>query len=178
MDHNKIEETTVNIGKNEVLNLLKCSLTSRTPLSNTIMDPPINKTNFTIRPGKYGSRSTHQSQKVTYTTNTDSKIILKLIINKSNNRALYAEVDENFVNVLCSFLSFPIGYVFKEFPCLSFKGCMNNSFKSIQDTNVNKFFKSKEIKAILVDPKVAPGLAYGDKLIGIEEDTQLFLPSL
>ncbi|KAL7205774.1 hypothetical protein ACSBR2_018657 [Camellia fascicularis] len=163
MDDSKIEERTVNLGKNEVLKLLKCSLTSRTPLSDTIMEPPISKTSFTVCRGKYGPRSTRLSQ------NVDTKINLKLIINKSNNRALYAEVEENFVDVLCSFLAFPIGYVFKEFSSLSFKGCMGNLFKSIQDTNINKFFKSEEMKDIVVNPKVAPGLACGNKLIGIEE---------
>ncbi|GMP39394.1 hypothetical protein CsSME_00010248 [Camellia sinensis var. sinensis] len=163
MDDSKIEERTVNLGKNEVLKLLKCSLTSRTPMSDTIMEPPISKTSFTVRHGKYGPRSTRLSQ------NVDTKINLKLIINKSNNRALYAEVEENFVDVLCSFLAFPIGYVFKEFSSLSFKGCMGNLFKSIQDTNINKFFKSEEMKDIVVNPKVAPGLACGNKLIGIED---------
>ncbi|XP_028111530.1 uncharacterized protein LOC114309851 isoform X2 [Camellia sinensis] len=136
MDDSKLEERTVNIGKNEVLKLLKCSLTSRTPLSDTIMEPPISKTSFTFRRGKYGPRSTCRSQKVKDTKNVDTKTNLKLIINKSNNRAL---------------------------------GCMGNLFKSIQDTNINKFFKSEEMKDIVVNPKVAPGLACGNKLIGIEE---------
>ncbi|CAL5379879.1 unnamed protein product [Camellia sinensis] len=136
MDDSKIEERTVNIGKNEVLKLLKCSLTSRTPLSDTIMEPPISKTSFTFRRGKYGPRSTCRSQKVKDTKNVDTKTNLKLIINKSNNRAL---------------------------------GCMGNLFKSIQDTNINKFFKSEEMKDIVVNPKVAPGLACGNKLIDIEE---------
>ncbi|KAL7205781.1 hypothetical protein ACSBR2_018658 [Camellia fascicularis] len=169
MDDSKIEERTVDIGKNEVLKLLKCSLTSRTPLSDTVMEPPISKTSFTVRRGKYGPRSTRRSQRVKDTENVDTKINLKLIINKSNNRALYAEVEENFVDVLCSFLAFPIGYVFKEFSSLSFKGCMGNLFKSIQDTNINKFFKSEEMKDIVVNPKIAPGLACSNKLIGIEE---------
>ncbi|THG03340.1 hypothetical protein TEA_011351 [Camellia sinensis var. sinensis] len=143
MDDSKIEERTVNLGKKE--------------------------TSLTVRRGKYGPRSTRRSQRIKDTENVDTKIDLKLIINKSNNRALYAEVEENFVDVLCSFLAFPIGYVFKEFSSLSFKGCMGNLFKSIQDTNINKFFKSEEMKGIVVNPKVAPGLAGGNKLVGIEE---------
>ncbi|XP_058188611.1 uncharacterized protein LOC131306407 [Rhododendron vialii] len=96
------------------------------------------------------------------------KINLKLIINRSKNRALYAEVEENFVNLLYSFFSFPIGYIFKKFPYLSFKGCLGNLYKSVQDFDVNKFYKSEEMKSILLDPKLAPGTSYDNKLIGIE----------
>ncbi|GMP63082.1 hypothetical protein CsSME_00024914 [Camellia sinensis var. sinensis] len=102
------------------------------------------------------------------TTTKHSKINLKLIIHKSSTRALYAEVEENFIELLCSLLLLPIGYVFKEFPSLRFKGCMDNIYKSIQDFD-DKFFQSKEMKAILVDPKLAQGLACSNKLVGIEE---------
>uniref|UniRef100_A0A5B6Z3F9 DUF674 family protein n=1 Tax=Davidia involucrata TaxID=16924 RepID=A0A5B6Z3F9_DAVIN len=164
-----IEERTVNIGRDEVLKLLKGSLTSRTPFSDTIMEPPINKTNFTICHGKYGPRSMDQSQRVMDTAKKDANIKLKLIVNKSENRALYAEVEEDFVNLISSFLTLPLGYVFKEFPCLSFKGCMNNLYKSIQEFDVEKLLKSEEMKATLVNPKLAPGLAYNNQPIPIEE---------
>ncbi|KAI8023656.1 hypothetical protein LOK49_LG03G03184 [Camellia lanceoleosa] len=169
MDESKIEERTLNIGKDEVLKLLNCSLASRTPFSDTFMEPAINKTNVVIRRGEYGPRSTDQPQSNMDTTNKHSKINLKLIINKSNKRALYAEVEENFIELLCSLLVLPIGYVFKEFPSLHFIGCMDNIYKSIQDFDDDKFFQSEEMKAILVDPKLAQGLAFSNKLIGIEE---------
>ncbi|KAI8023658.1 hypothetical protein LOK49_LG03G03182 [Camellia lanceoleosa] len=168
MDGSKIEERTVNIGKDEVLKLLNCSLASRTPFSNTFMQPPIDKTSVVIHRGEYGPR-TDKPQSDMNTTTKHSKINLKLIIHKSNKRALYAEVEENFIELLCSLLVLPIGYVFKEFPSLPFKGCMDNIYKSIQDFGDDKFFQSEEMKAILVDPKLAPGLACCNKLIGIEE---------
>ncbi|THG00363.1 uncharacterized protein LOC114296809 [Camellia sinensis] len=169
MDESKIEERTLNIGKDEVLKLLNYSLASRTPFSDTFMEPPINKTNVVIHRGEYGPRSTDQPQSNMDTTAKHSKINLKLIIHKSNKRALYAEVEENFIELLCSLLVLPIGFVFKEFPSLRFKGCMDNIYKSIQDFDDDKFFQSEEMKAILVDPKLAQGLAFSNKLIGIEE---------
>ncbi|KAE9446837.1 hypothetical protein C3L33_21262, partial [Rhododendron williamsianum] len=166
LDGSKIEERLLNIGKDEVLKLLKCSLASRTPFSDSILEPPFSKTKPMINYGQYGPRMMNLSQRDVDTSNKDEKINLKLIINGSNNRVLYAEVEENFVNLLCSFLSFPIGYIFKEFPYLSFKGCLGNLYKSVQDFDVNKFFKSEEMKAILLDPKLAPGTSYDNKLIG------------
>ncbi|KAA8536580.1 hypothetical protein F0562_029058 [Nyssa sinensis] len=169
VNRSTMEKRTINIGRNEVLKLLKCSLTSRTPFSDTIMEPPISKTNFTICRGKYGPRSTNQSERVMVTAKKDANIKLKLIVNKSENRALYAEVEEDFVNLISSFLTLPLGYLFKEFPCLPFKGCMNNLYQSIQNFDAHKFLKSEEMKAILVNPKLTPGLAYNNQLIPIEE---------
>ncbi|XP_058188610.1 uncharacterized protein LOC131306406 [Rhododendron vialii] len=170
-DWSKTEERMLNIGKDEVLKLLKCSLASRTPFSDSILESPFSKTKPFY--GRYEPRMMNLSQRDVDTRNKDEKINLKLFINRSNNRALYAEVEENFVNLLCSFLSIPIGHIIKECPYLSFKGCLGNLRKSVQDLDVNKFFKSEEMKAILLDPKLAPGTSYDNKLIGIEEVVNL-----
>ncbi|XP_058188606.1 uncharacterized protein LOC131306403 [Rhododendron vialii] len=177
-DGSKTEERMLNIGKDEVLKLLKCSLASRTPFSDSILEPPFSKTKPMINYGQYEPRMMNLSQRDVDTRNKDEKINLKLFINRLNNRVLYAEVEENFVNLLCSFLSIPIGYIFKECPYLSFKGCLGNLRKSVQDLDVNKFFKSEEMKAILLDPKLAPGTSYDNKLIGIEEVVNLSYKTL
>ncbi|XAR56305.1 hypothetical protein NMG60_11036740 [Bertholletia excelsa] len=164
-----IEERTLHIGEAEVVKLLKCSLTSNTPLSDALLEPSINKTIGAFRRVNYGPRITHQSPRDKSTTSTSSEVKFKLIIHKPKNRVLYAEVEENFVNVLCSFFAIPIGYVFKEYPCLSFKGCMGNLYKTILNPDIEKFFKSEEMKETLVNPKLAPGLTFVNKLTGIEE---------
>ncbi|KAG5525784.1 hypothetical protein RHGRI_032165 [Rhododendron griersonianum] len=66
----------------------------------------------------------------------------------------------------------------EEFPHLSFKGCLGNLYKSVHDFDVNKFYKSEEMKAILLDPKLAPGTSYNNKLIGIEEAANLSCSTL
>ncbi|XP_058188609.1 uncharacterized protein LOC131306405 [Rhododendron vialii] len=168
-DGSKTEVRMLNVGKDEVLKLLKCSLASMSPFSDSILEPPFSKTKPMINYGQCGRRMMNLSQRDADTGNKDEKINLKLIINRLNNRVLYAEVEENFVHLLCSFLSIPIGYIIKEFPYLSFNGNLGNLRKSVQDLDVNKFFKSSEMKAILLDPKLAPGTSYDKKLIGIEE---------
>ncbi|KAF7127040.1 hypothetical protein RHSIM_Rhsim11G0123400 [Rhododendron simsii] len=178
LDGIKTEERMLNVGKDEVLKLLKCSLASRTPFSDSILEPPFSKTKPVINYGQYGPRMMNLSQRDVDSGNKDEKINLKLIITRSNNRVLYAEVDENFVYLLCSFLSIPIGYIIKEFPYFSFKGNLGNLRKSAQDLDVNKFFKSEEMKAILLDPKLAPGTSYDKKLIGIEEAVNLSFSTL
>ena len=131
------------------------------------MEPFIGKTSNT-HCGKHGP-STRQFPRVEDIID-NPQINLKLVVNKYDNKALYyAEVGEDFVGVLCSFLAFPIGYVFKEFPSLSFKGCLGNLYRSIQNSDLDQWFKSEEMKSVLLDPKLAPGLAGGCKLFGIEE---------
>ncbi|PSS02899.1 Interleukin-1 alpha like [Actinidia chinensis var. chinensis] len=167
MDGSKIEERSLNMGKEEILKLLKYSLTSMTPLSDTIMEPFIGKTSNT-HCVKHGP-STRQFPRVEDIID-NRRINLKLVVNKSDNKAVYyAEVGEDFVGVLCCFLAFPIGYVFKEFSSLSFKGCLGNLYRSIQNSDLEKFFKSEKMKSALLNPKLAPGLAGGCKLFGIEE---------
>ncbi|KAF7127152.1 hypothetical protein RHSIM_Rhsim11G0123200 [Rhododendron simsii] len=156
-DGSKTEERMLNIGKDEH---------QRRLFSDSILEPPFSKTKPMINYGRYEPRMMNLSQRDVDTRNKDENINLKLFINRLNNRAMYAEVEENFVNLLCSFLSIPIGHIVKECPYLSFKGCLGNLRKSVQDLDVNKFFKSEEMKAILLDPKLAPGTPYDNKLIG------------
>ncbi|KAA8536578.1 hypothetical protein F0562_029056 [Nyssa sinensis] len=168
LNGSKTEEKTVNIGRDEVLKLLQCSLTSKKPFTETIMKPPLKLAS--LQKIIYGQRSMDQSQMVKDTTRKDmAKINLKLIVQKSCNKALYAEANEDFVDLIAHFLTFPLGYIFKEFPYLSSSGCMGNLYKSIKDVDANKYFKSEEMRAILVNPKLASGLAYSKQIIPIEE---------
>nr|GEZ52291.1 hypothetical protein [Tanacetum cinerariifolium] len=99
-------------------------------------------------------------------------IHLKIIFDKVNNIALYAVVNEDFVNLLSTFLTVPLGYIFNQFTCSSFNGCLANLNKSILETDINLFTCNKKRDA-LVNPKLAPGLAYNTYLVGIQEATVL-----
>ncbi|XP_059650154.1 uncharacterized protein LOC132295909 [Cornus florida] len=149
-----IEERTINIGREEA------------PFSVTILESTVDRS---IYCRKFGPRSTSQSQGALDSTKKDTKITLKLIVDIYNNRVLYAEAKEGFVDLICSFLIFPLGYIFKEFPCLALRGCLDNLYKSIQDFDVEESLISNEMKAILVDPKLAPGLACNSQFIPVEE---------
>ncbi|KAM7478803.1 hypothetical protein LguiA_027016 [Lonicera macranthoides] len=164
-DGKTLEQKTVSVGRDELLKLLKCSLTSRTPFSDTFMGSPSTKTFYKISHGKYGPRST---LKATNAANKEKMISLKLIVSESKNKALFAEVKKDFLDLLSSFLTVPLGYVFKEFPFLAFRGCVNNLYQSIENVEV-ELFESEGVKETLVNPKLAPGLAYNNQLTGIEE---------
>ncbi|XP_059648241.1 uncharacterized protein LOC132294410 isoform X3 [Cornus florida] len=170
VDGSTIKERCINIGKDEVLKLINCSLTSMAPFSETVLESPVSKTSSAIRRVEFSPRSTTESQSGMDTTRSkEAKIALKLIINECNNKALYAEAEKDFVDLICSFLTFPLGYFLNKLPSLSLKGCLGNLYNSIKDFDVDKYLNSEEMKATLVDPKLAPGIAYSTQLILIKE---------
>ncbi|KAA8545471.1 hypothetical protein F0562_020255 [Nyssa sinensis] len=164
-DESKVERWIHNIGRAEVLKLMVCSLVSKTPFSDIFLNNPPDSSNYH---GKYVPRRPHLSQRVTDNSSDDKQISLKLFIDKPKNRVLYAEAGEDFVDLLFSFLTIPLGYFFKKFRSLSFKGSMRNLYNNIQLLG-DRFFKSKEMKETLVNPKLAPGLAQHNQLIDLDE---------
>ncbi|XP_059650153.1 uncharacterized protein LOC132295908 [Cornus florida] len=171
VDGTTIKQRCIKIGNDEVLKMLKASLTSMAPFSETVLETEDNKTSVAVGGEEFSPRiTTNESRRAMDTTRSnEAKIDLKLIINKCNNRALYVEAREDFVNLISSFLTVPLGFVFKEFPSLSLRGCLANLYKSIQALDVDEFLKSEEMKETLINPKLAPGIACNKQLIPIEE---------
>ncbi|GKC72303.1 Rho1 guanine nucleotide exchange factor like protein [Tanacetum coccineum] len=153
--------------------MLKRSLISRTPLSDTFLESTVNKSSNQLHDMEYSLGRMNPSLNVKdYWKKKTKNIHLKLIFNKVNNMALYAVVNEDFVDLLCTFLRIPLGYIFNRFPCLSFEGCLGNLHKSIKETDIS-LFRSKEKKEILVNAKLAPGLGYNTNVIGTQEAAML-----
>lgn len=115
--------------------------------------------------------------RVSSLTKTEETISLKLIINSVNNTVLYAEAASDFVDLLCSFLTFPIGFLFQKNVHFPFNGCMDNVYKSINNLEV-ELFKSPMMKETLLESKLAPGLAQLKKVISIEDTTNPTCPDL
>uniref|UniRef100_A0A5B6YIM7 DUF674 family protein n=1 Tax=Davidia involucrata TaxID=16924 RepID=A0A5B6YIM7_DAVIN len=91
MDGSTIEERTFNVGVDEVLNLLKCSLLSTAALTETLLKrklfPQLGKENF-------DQGISIQSQGKGEASKSDSKIRIKLILSKSKKMICYAEAGD------------------------------------------------------------------------------------
>ncbi|CAN6696076.1 unnamed protein product [Malus baccata var. baccata] len=98
----------------------------------------------------------------------EKNISLKLVVSKSKKIVCYAEAQEDFVNLLCSFLTLPLGFILKKMQNISWKGCLDQLHKSVQDLD-EQYLKSNYHKELLVNPKLAPGYRYEKTLLGIEE---------
>ncbi|CAI9779243.1 unnamed protein product [Fraxinus pennsylvanica] len=85
--------------------------------------------------------------------NIKPTIPLKLLVDKKKTRVLAAEATSDFVNVLLSFLTLPLGTVVrvtKNHP--GSIGCMNNLYQSIEQLSADNFC-TKACQSILLSPR-------------------------
>ncbi|KAM5583403.1 hypothetical protein ABKV19_003349 [Rosa sericea] len=163
---NTTEELTFNIGVEQVLNLLVSSFVSKTPFTETLLKPnPVPKLGYVnLSQGKC-----IESQMSGASINEEKESIsVKLIVSKSKNVVCYAEVREDFVNLIFSFLTLPLGFILKQMLDSPWKGCIDQLCKGVLDFD-EQFFRTNYHKELLCNPKLVPGFSYENNLLGIEE---------
>jgi len=88
---------------------------------------------------------------------TEEKVSLKLLVNKETNKVLFAEAGKDFVDVLFSFLTLPLGTIAR----LAQKdsmigpvtiGCLNTLHQSVADLDEG-CLRAKKSKGFLLQPK-------------------------
>lgn len=149
----------------QVLNLLMRSLASKTPLTETLLKhkPVPNLSNENTNQAIY-----IDPEIVGDTVPMEqNNISIKLIVSKSKKIVCYAEAGEDFVNLLFSFLTLPLGFVAKQMRDGSLKGCIDQLYGSVRDLE-GEYLKSNDHKEMLLNPKLSPGFYY-NSLLGIEE---------
>ncbi|KAJ8615865.1 hypothetical protein MRB53_035237 [Persea americana] len=82
------------------------------------------------------------------------EISLRLLIHKEENQILYAESGNDFVDVLLSFLTMPLGTVIRLTGKQSEMGSLDNLFGSVEDLDV-QYLQSESCKNMLLHPKSA-----------------------
>nr|GMC69294.1 uncharacterized protein LOC109182299 [Ipomoea batatas] len=78
------------------------------------------------------------------------------MIDEKTNRVVAAEAEKDFVDILFSFLSFPMGTIIRVTSCEQIKipvtiGCMNNLYGSIQNSPVN--WHTQLCKTMVLNPR-------------------------
>ncbi|KAK8915893.1 hypothetical protein KSP39_PZI022629 [Platanthera zijinensis] len=141
-----LEERVLDFGTNEALNLLGKSLVSKNALTLVCFpDAPVQENDGFSLPIK----------EEIIVIEEEDEINLKLILNKENNNILYAEVGEDFINLLFSFLTFPLGSIFGLFSdSISLGGCIKNLHSSAENMGLERF-KSEICRNLLVNPKLS-----------------------
>ncbi|KAK8916667.1 hypothetical protein KSP39_PZI022634 [Platanthera zijinensis] len=147
-----LEERVIDFGTKEAMNLLGKSLVSKNALT-LVCFPDAIKEQISVNEG-------------------EKEINLKLVLNKNNNNILYAEVGEDFINLLFSFLTFPLGSVLRLFSNnISLGGCVKNLYSSAESLGL-ECFKSEICRNMLLNPKLPP--FYGcnkNQILQLEEIT-------
>ena len=83
-----------------------------------------------------------------------SGICLKVLVDKKKNKVVFAECDHDFVDVLFSFLTMPIGTIMRVASIKSLNvgiGCMSNLYKSIENIDV-QHFRNQACRIMLLSP--------------------------
>lgn len=98
----------------------------------------------------------------------EEEIYVKLTVSKSRKIVCFAEAGEKFVNLLFSFLTIPLGFILKQMQNSSWKGCIDQLYKSVQDLGDEQCLNSND----LLNPRIFPGFSYENHLLGIEEGSE------
>ncbi|WCJ20378.1 hypothetical protein M5689_002614 [Euphorbia peplus] len=167
VDESMIEVREFDIGEDEVLNLLKSSLASKEALSQTLLHKNEAHSGNLLR-----GRSCSSFKKIIRELGeleNRKYVSVKLFISKSKKIVCFAEVVEDFLDLVFSFLTLPLGYVLKQMQGEDLiDGCVDNLYNSIKDLNV-KYFRSRNERKMLLNPKIPPKFGYDNQLTGVEE---------
>ncbi|KAK6157294.1 hypothetical protein DH2020_011542 [Rehmannia glutinosa] len=156
----------VTFGFNEIMDLLKGSFLSGTPLSDIILD---GRQSHSVKPKSEPGMLLHQIEKEA--TIDSKKMILKVMVRKSTNKLLFAQAEEDFVDFLFSLLTIPLGGV----ECLlgsntSLKN-VDNLYTSLANINGDKYLKTKDTKTMLLKPKLPHGYISKNQIFPLTEES-------
>ncbi|KAK2966152.1 hypothetical protein RJ640_018405 [Escallonia rubra] len=162
-DMNVLEERTLKVGVEEVLNLLRGSLLSKTPLTDLVRQGPFSCDIVKSDTGKYLPPTTDS-------INTNCRrMTVKVLVQKSTKKALHAQVEEDFVDFLFSFLTIPLGSVVSLLGGECSFWSISNLYKSILSLDVERHIKSQDLKDMLLEPMLAQNFLCENQILPIRE---------
>ncbi|KAL1817021.1 hypothetical protein ACET3Z_019595 [Daucus carota] len=150
-DFGVLEETTLQFGSHEILELLKCSLFSKTPLSDMVFGEKDIVKDIVLIPSFQCRISTeHIYGFINMTVN--------VLVQKSTKKILLAQTAEDFVEFLFGFLAMPLGRIISFLgESFSSDGTVENLHNSLPNLDVGRYFKFDELRQILLYPEVDYG---------------------
>ncbi|KAG4377714.1 hypothetical protein GLYMA_18G195000v4 [Glycine max] len=154
-----IEERTVEIGNKELLDLLKCSFLSKTPLTDFIL----NKKQFLYVYTKHQC----QFEIGEVSSNVIRQMVLKVLIRKSDRKILFVEGQEDFADFIFGFLTLPLGGVLHMLGGFSSYSCLDKLYKSVTELCPYRYLMSPSLKHMLVNPQCAPQFGIYNQILQI-----------
>ncbi|KAI4354629.1 hypothetical protein L6164_003478 [Bauhinia variegata] len=158
-DLSNLIDISPKVGLNEILDLLKQALTSKSPLTGTFLANVESKPMEPFCP-QLGAKLEARN----------CKMNLKITVSKSNNKILYAEVDEDFIDFLLSFLTIPLGSILNLLDGNSSVGCIDNLYRSVE--SLNPWCQAS--CTLLLDPRVAPQFGCQNQPLNMAEQDPPF----
>ncbi|KAL3845128.1 hypothetical protein ACJIZ3_002531 [Penstemon smallii] len=130
-----VEEITVIVGLEEVMDMLKLSWISKTPLTDIVL----HKTKV----GPAATVSSGPDMAMGKSCTTSKKMILKAIIQKSTGKVLLAHTREDFIDFVFSLLTIPLGSALSLLGGDISVGSMHNLYRSVASLNGDWYMKTQ-----------------------------------
>ncbi|KAL7087073.1 hypothetical protein ACP275_13G042900 [Erythranthe tilingii] len=164
------EIRNVTFGFSEIMDLLKASLLSPTPLSDLIF----NRIKGDSRTEESEPEILIQEKEKGANSYNSKNMLLRVMVQKSTNKLLFAQADEDFVDFLFSLLTIPLGGVeclLDGDTCLK---SIDNLYTSVVDLFDDKYLVSPDIKKKLVKPKLPQGYMSKNQILPLSEQVVLY----
>lgn len=145
----------------QVLDLLKCALVSLSPLTDVFL-------------GKKPSIQRYLFSAGTFKNNRYIQSILQLVIRKSDGKILFAHAEQDFADLLVSFLTFPLGGVVSNLRGYGSIGSVGELYKSIFKLDIRKYLMTKEAKMRLVHPHLSSEFKLSKNILPIKTERRHF----
>jgi hypothetical protein len=91
------------------------------------------------------------------TSNGGPTVAVKLFIDKKKKKVLFAESDKDFVDILFSFLTLPLGTIVRRLGKQSQIGCLDELYKSVESLGEGHF-QTKNCRIMLLSPVSAAAI--------------------
>ncbi|XP_037480717.1 uncharacterized protein LOC119358129 [Triticum dicoccoides] len=165
-DPSRLEQRMIQLSSVEMTNLLKRSLTSKQPLTGHCFDVAIS---IDVSALEMLLESLHPKQGNDAEHELDNVRIRVLRTNSSS--LLYAEVNDDFVELLFGFLTVPLGSIIKTYGSWPSIGCIANLYSRIDGSA--KGCIREPCQCLLLSPKLAPFFtSEATKIVQAEESAQ------
>ncbi|CAA0808594.1 Unknown protein [Striga hermonthica] len=158
------EMRNVTFGYNEIIDLLKGMLVSRTPLTDIIIGKgQSNSDLLKFKPGVFLPKTEKPAA-----SNSEKMMIMKVIIQKSTHELLFALAEDDFVDFLFSFLTIPLGGALSLVGSSSCPTSLYNLYTSVQNINGDKYL-TKDTKTKLRKTEIPVGFISLNQLFPLTE---------
>ncbi|KAG6487684.1 uncharacterized protein LOC122011142 [Zingiber officinale] len=165
-DWRNMEERLVKIDKSQVLHILKRSLVSDTPLTDVLLH-----NGKDICP-KFSVPSSVEKTVAIEAFDKEKKIYrIKLAL--AGNKVLYAEAGQDFVDVIFSILTFPLGALKKHMGSRFKIACLNNLYGSVERL-ASSGYVVEGCEETLLNPKLPPYFNCKHQVIGVAVEKEKF----
>ncbi|CAA0808590.1 Protein of unknown function (DUF674 [Striga hermonthica] len=159
------EMRNVTFGYNEIIDLLRGMLVSRTPLTDVIIGKA--QTNS----GVFLPKTVVKAPKTEEATvsNFEKTMILNVMVQKSKQKLIFAQAKDDFTDSLFSLLTIPLGGALSLLGTKTGVTCIDNFYVSVENINGDEYLKTKDTKTKLRNTQLPIGYMSPSQLFPLTE---------